>query len=187
VSASRQAALAGAGLVLTMVLWGSMIPTIKIMLSVWDAYSISALRFVIAGLILWGALLYVEKGRPLALDRRHWKLGALIAVFATFYTLGIAHSDLVTAALLSALGPFVTTVMAWAIYREAPPRGIWLSIPFAVVGGVLAAQGERVGGGFGFRGGELFLIVGQMAWSGYSLASQPGSKACRRFALPRRP
>ena len=182
-SASRQAALASAGLVLTAALWGSMIPTIKIMLAVWDAYSVSALRFVIAAVILWGALLYVEKGKPLALDARHWKLGSMIAVFATFYTLGIAYSDLVTAALLSALGPFVTTLLAWTIYREAPPKGFLVAIPFAVAGGVLASQGEGIGGGFGFRGGEIFLIICQMGWSTYTLTSQRWLKGVSQLRL----
>lgn len=168
----RHPALAGAGLVLTMVMWGSMFPSIKIMLQVWDAFSVSALRFLIGTLVLWATLLYVERGSSLDLDARHWKLGGLIAVFATFFTLGIHHSDLVSAALISALGPFIATVLAWLIYREPPPKGIWLSIPLAVAGAVLAAQGENVGGGLGFRGGELFLIAGQISWSLYSLASQ---------------
>jgi len=176
-------AAAAAGLVLTMMLWGSMFPSIKIMLEIWDPYSISALRFGLAAVVLWAVLAHAEKGWSLALDHRHWKLGAMVAGFATFFTLGIANSDLVSAALIGALGPFIATILAWLYYREPPPRGIWLSIPLAVGGAVLASQGENVTSGLGFKGGELFMTLGQICWSSYSLASQRWLKGTSQLRI----
>lgn len=178
-----QALLAGAGLVLTMMLWGSMFPAIKIMLEVWDPFSISAMRFGVAALVLWAALVYAEKRLSLDLDARHWKLGLMVAGFATCFTLGIANSHLVSAALIGALGPFIATILAWLYYREPPPKGIWFSIPLAIGGAVLASQGENVAGGIGFRGGELFMTLGQICWSSYSLASQRWLKGTSQLRI----
>lgn len=164
-------ALAVAALVGTMVLWGSLVPGIKVLLPVWEPFAISVARFVLGALSLVVALYLIEGKRP-QIDRRVWILGLPIALFTTFYTFGIHYSNVVGAAVTSGLGPFVTAVMSRFLYREAPPPGLWLALPIAGTGCVLAAIGGQSEIDAGFRGGELLMVFAMMCWSWFSIVSQ---------------
>jgi drug/metabolite transporter (DMT)-like permease len=169
-------ALAGHGaILLTAVLWGSLIPLLGILLSHFDAYALSAFRYGIATLLLAPALLLGGGGwlRGLPIGKV-FLLGFLgIAGFTTCYTLGVALSDPGTAIVISAATPVISAVFATIVYRIPFEKGAGLAFLLAALGGVIASLGRpETSAGLGFRGGELLFIAAGICWAWYSIHAQ---------------
>jgi drug/metabolite transporter (DMT)-like permease len=157
-----------AAMLVTTVLWGTLIPLLDILLAHFDAYSLSALRYGIAGVLLVPMLVFGEAGflRSLPLGKVVL-LGVVgIAGFTTLYTLGIAHSDPGTAIVVNAATPIISAVFATLVYRVPFEKGVG-----AAFGGVIATLGHERGA-LGFRGGELLLVVAALVWAWYSITAQ---------------
>jgi drug/metabolite transporter (DMT)-like permease len=168
--------LANLGLLVTAFAWGSQIPLMTVLFQHWDPYFLAAVRYVLAVPVLLLILAIVEPlrgiGRALA-GRRLWMLGVLLGAFVPLYSLGIAHSNPNTAAILSAAGPVVAAVVAWAGFRIPLERAMPPAIVLAAAGGALATYDRsRADDLFDLRGGELLIILASAIWACYSLAAQ---------------
>lgn len=172
--------LAGtAGLLLLAILWGTMVPTITHLLKTWDPLFLAALRYLGGGPALLPALWLMrpahgsETLRPVA----PWRLGLLgiigISAYAGLYTLGVAHSNPVTAAILSAASPAVATVTDRLIFGRRLDRRMIPGLLLAMCGCVLATVDfSRAGSPFDLRGGEILILAAFACWSWYSSAAQ---------------
>src|SRR6185369_13319163 len=137
--------LAGtAGLVLLAILWGTMVPTIAHLLKTWDPLFLAALRYLGGGPallpVLW--LMRPAAGTQAARPVAPWRLGLLgiigVGAYAGLYTLGVAHSSPVTAAILSAAAPAVATVTDRVIFGRRLDRRMIPGLVLAMCGCVLA-------------------------------------------------
>ncbi len=169
---------ANTGLAATVVLWGTMVPLTERLLATYDPFLLAALRYLVALPVLVGFLV-LREGTRLALRTVPWRrvhlLGGIgMCGFATFFTLGIAYSDAVTAAVILTSGPVVASVMERVMYGTRPAPGLGLALALAVGGGLLVVHGNpaREGAGIGFRGGEGLLVLAQGCWSWYSMKAQ---------------
>jgi drug/metabolite transporter (DMT)-like permease len=172
--------LAGtAGLLLLAILWGTMVPTITHLLKTWDPLFLAALRYLGGGPALLPALWLirpapgVRKAGPVA----PWRLGLLgiigISAYAGLYTLGVAHSNPVTAAILSAASPAVATITDRVIFGRRLDRRMIPGLLLAMCGCVLATVDfSRAGSPFDLRGGEILILTAFACWSWYSSAAQ---------------
>jgi len=171
--------LAGtAGLLLLAILWGTMVPTITHLLKTWDPLFLAALRYLGGGPALLPALWLMRPAsgaapRPVA-SWRLWLLGIIgISAYAGLYTLGVAHSNPVTAAILSAASPAVATVTDRVIFRRRLDRRMIPGLLLAMCGCVLATVDfSRAGSPFDLRGGEILILTAFACWSWYSSAAQ---------------
>jgi drug/metabolite transporter (DMT)-like permease len=131
----------------------------------------------VAGPIFLLILLLLEPsrglGRALA-DWRVWLLGAVgVGLFGPLLIVGIAYTNPVTAAVLSAMAPAINVAVAWIGFRQPLERSAWPAIALAIVGGALATYDpEAAGGPFAMRGGEALMIAALACWAWYSLAAQ---------------
>jgi drug/metabolite transporter (DMT)-like permease len=169
--------LANLGLMLAMLFWGGLIPGLNFVLDRWDPYFLSAVRYWIALPLLGVAIRLNETGPvlPAGLDwRRVFLVGGLgFGGFGGLYTLGVAHSNPVTAAILTAVGPVVATLVAWIGYRSPPLPGTGLSLLLATGGGLLAMiDWHAAGNPLSLRGGEPLLLLSAVCWSWYSIEAQ---------------
>jgi len=172
--------LAGtAGLVLLAILWGTMVPTITHLLKTWDPLFLAALRYLGGGPALLPALWLMRpaSGAPAARSVAPWRLGLLgvigISAYAGLYTLGVAHSNPVTAAILSAASPAVATVTDRVIFGRRLDRRMMPGLLLAMSGCVLATVDfSRAGSPFDLRGGEILILTAFACWSWYSSAAQ---------------
>src|ERR1700674_1872717 len=102
---------ATAGVLLTALGWGSMVPLTSLLLASLPPFLIAATRYTAAVPVLAILIAIIEKGAilPPGLPwRRILMLGGLgIAGFATCYTFGIWYSGPITAAAILAAGPVV--------------------------------------------------------------------------------
>jgi drug/metabolite transporter (DMT)-like permease len=172
---SRLAA-GNAGLLVTVFFWGSMVPLTALLLPVYDAHLLAALRYGIAAPTLL-LLLALGRGGLLPLEisaARLLMLGAAMASFATFYNLGLVYSDPVTIAIILTSGPVLASIMARVMYGTAFEPGMGLALVLAVCGGLLVVWGGAPGGelAFRFRGGEGLVIFAQLCWIWYTFKAQ---------------
>lgn len=172
----RRTGLAGAALLTTTLFWGAMVPLTKLLLDHFDPFLLAALRYVVALPFLWLFVLLIR-------DRVEWRLlragramalGAAMAGFSVFYTLGIWFSHPVTASVLLMCGPIVASIMARFLFRAPLDRTLLLALPVTVAGGIVVAVGApgRAEAGLGFGGGELLLVLAQVCWTWYSMKAQ---------------
>jgi drug/metabolite transporter (DMT)-like permease len=169
-------ALLGHGAILvTVLVWGSLIPLIDVLLGVFDPFSLSALRYTAATAAL--ASIVLARRDRVALHvlplREVLLLGAIgIAGFTTLYTLGIRFSDPSTAVIVNSAAPIVSAVFASLVYRTPIERGIIPALALVAAGSLVAALGRPRSAGFALRGGELLLVVAGFCWAWYSINAQ---------------
>lgn len=168
--------LANLGLLAVAFAWGSQIPVLTILLAHWDPYFLAAARYVLAVPVL---LLMLRLLEPRHYDLsglasgRVWILGTALGLFVPLYTLGIAHADPNTAAIIGSMGPVIAGLVGWIGFRLPIERSLWPSIVLALAGGILATyRPEQAGSGFDIRGGEFLILLGALCWNWYSLAAQ---------------
>jgi drug/metabolite transporter (DMT)-like permease len=168
-----------AGLILLAALWGTMVPTISHLLNTWDPLFLAAVRYLGGGPALLPILLLMGRGggghlaRPVALGRMLF-LGAVgIGGYAGLYTFGVAHSNAVTAAILSAASPAVATITDRVIFGRRLDRRMLPGLGLAILGCICATVDfNRAGNPFDLRGGEILILCAFTCWSWYSTAAQ---------------
>jgi drug/metabolite transporter (DMT)-like permease len=167
-----------AGLVLLAVLWGTMVPTITYLLNTWDPVFLAAIRYLGGGPALLPVLWLMERRRPrAAVNPPLWRvllLGVIgIGGYAGLYTMGVDHSNAVTAAILSAASPAVATVTDRFIFGRKLDRRMIPGLLLAICGCVTATVDfSRAGSPFDLRGGEILILAAFVCWSWYSTAAQ---------------
>lgn len=168
--------LAGGALLLTTLFWGAMVPLTALLLRYFDPFFLAGARYVVALPFLWLFVLlrretFSWRGLPMS---RVFTLGGAMTAFSVFYTVGIAHSHPVTAAVVLMCGPIVASIMARFLYGTPLDRTLMLALPVTVAGGIVVAVGApgRLDGGMGFGGGEILLVGAQVCWTWYSMRAQ---------------
>ena len=168
--------LANAALMVTVLLWGSMLPVMDVLLRQYDPFTLNVARYLMAIPLSLAILRLAETGpllpRGVSVLRIAW-LGGGIAGFILLFSFGIAYSDTLTAIAIMAAAPVVSNLVARFGFGEAPASGIVPALAASVIGGMLAML-DRSKGGFeiGFGGGEPLLVASTVCWAWYSLAAQ---------------
>lgn len=168
--------LPNAALMLTVLLWGSMLPVLDQLLRQYDPFTLNVARYVLAIPLSLGMLRLAEAGpllpRGVSIPRI-MGLGGGIAGFVTLFNFGILYSDTVTAVAIMAAGPVVANLVARFGFGEVPVPGIAPALAISFAGGSLAMLDLSKGGlSIGFGGGEPLLVAATGCWAWYSLAAQ---------------
>lgn len=179
-AAPRERLLAGAGLFVTSLCWGSMVPVTADLLGAVDPLLIGAVRYLLALPLLALAVAALERGTngggwPRRLPwLRILALGGIgMAGFATALTFGVRNSDPITATAIFATAPVVAALIARLIDHRPLGRPVLIGMAAAVGGGVAVALAKPGSvAAMGFRGGELILIAGMALWTLYSIKAQ---------------
>ncbi len=155
--------------------WGTMIPVIAHLSQTWDPFFLGALRYV-GGVPLLYLALWLSEGfaRP-AVRPAVWRamipgwLG--LAAFAFIYTIGIAHSNPVIAAVLGAANPVIAATVGGIVFGVPFDRRLAPAVILAVIGCALATI-DWSGGNLSLdlRGGEPLVLIAASLWAWYSLA-----------------
>jgi drug/metabolite transporter (DMT)-like permease len=172
---------ANLGLLVTVVAWGSMIPCVNAMVPRWDPFLLTSSRYVIAGPVFLLIVALAESRRSVAqalANWRVWLLGAVgVGMFGPLLIVGFAHTNPITAAVLSAMAPAINAAVAWIGFRDPLDRSTLPAIGLAIAGGVIATYdptGDPTGadGPFALRGGEILIVGATACWAWYSLMAQ---------------
>lgn len=182
---------ANLALIFVMFAWGTQIPAMTLLLEHWDPYFLGWLRYAWAVPLIVLAAKLIEPGPLLPRAVPWWQLALLgmgcAGFFAPAYTVGVAYSNPVTAAILASAGPAVSAIVASLFFKQRIAPSMYLTILLAVVGCVVATYDPSLGADpFDFRGGEPLIPLAAMFWAFYTLAAQrwlPGWSQLRVSAV----
>ncbi|MCF2909881.1 DMT family transporter [Pseudoalteromonas sp. DL2-H2.2] len=159
--------------------WGSVFPVAKDVLLHMSGLSLSIWRFAIALISLF-IFIRLTRMRMVSLSLSRYLILGIIGVMgvgglnlALFS--GLSHTSATNGALIMALSPIVTTVMAALLSRTLIARVQLLQLAIAF-GGVLlvVVNGDLMSLlNLQLNQGDLTIMLGMLAWSGYTVC---GSK-----------
>lgn len=176
---------ANLGLLLTVLIWGAQVPLINLMAERYDPYLLALIRYAGAVPLLLVALRLTERGPLLAGLSLRWllSLGAAVAAFGTLYTLGVALSHPVTAAVMGAMSPAIAALVAWAVLRSPPSVRVAAALLLVAAGGLLTTVDLSYAGTFRLRGGEGLILLASACWSWYSIEAQRRLKGASQMRI----
>jgi drug/metabolite transporter (DMT)-like permease len=153
--------------------WGTMIPVITHLAKTWDPFFLGAVRYI-GGVPLLYAALWLTEGfarpttRP-AIWRALVPGWVGLAGFAFIFTIGVAHSNPVIAAVLGAANPVIAAVIGGVFFRIPFDRRLTPAVILAVVGCALASV-DWLNFSLELRGGEPLVLIASSMWAWYSIA-----------------
>ncbi len=154
----------------TMAVWGLNLSVIKWLLASQPAMAVAGFRMVVAALFLTGALrCWLRRPWP-RLTRRQWAwlLGCavlMVYVNQTLFLYGIAGTTAANAALIVALNPLLSTLIAALTLRERLSLSRMAGIALGF-GGVAAVVLHRPGQVLGLPGlGDLMVLGSVLTWA----------------------
>jgi drug/metabolite transporter (DMT)-like permease len=184
---------ANIGLFFTIIAWGSTAPVINELLKQTDPIVLTTARFLLTSFVffVWLEIAEGKSGRLIIIPwRQVLSLGLIMTTFSLLFTYAIQYSNPINVSIIVASGPVVASLVNWMMTGEKPQKVVYVSIPLAVIGGIVASvdirgliNGE---GGLLFEGGEIFMLFGVFLWSLYSALLQKwfvGVSQLRRTAL----
>ena len=153
-----------------MALWASGFVSVAFLLESWHPLLLAPLRMALAALALT-ALLGIS-GRFGELRHLPWREafiagGIGLAGAGLFLIWGQAHSDAVTAAIITTCLPLLAALWSALAGDGRPPLALLIGVGLAVAGGVIATLGAAKSGP-GFRGGELMVLFAILLFLWYS-------------------
>lgn len=145
------------GALFALLLWSGTAIANKAAVGHMDAMTAGVLRSLLAGLIAWAIVLLLRLARPTG--ARQWSVLA-ISGFASFafwpmlLSLGLGRTTANHAALIMALLPIFTGLIAALVDRRLPSRWWWFGVAVAFAG-TIALFATRADGGVLTGGGDL--------------------------------
>lgn len=156
----------------TMAAWGANLAVVKLLLAVMEPLLVSVLRMAVAAVAVCVMVAWqIARGRlrwPTLTRRQWWALLAcavlMVYVNQLFFTFGVAGTAAANAALIIALNPLISSLMAALLLRErlSPRRLVGVALGF---GGVAAVVLHRPGMALGGAGlGDLLVLGSVTTW-----------------------
>jgi drug/metabolite transporter (DMT)-like permease len=179
---------ANLGLLLVAFSWGTMIPAMNHLLKGWDPFFLALSRYLLPVPPMLLALRLMERDTPWFAGFapwRWWILGAVgIGLFPPLFTLGLAHTNPITAAILSSTSPAITAIVGWVAFRLPIPLRMVPGIGLTVLGCAYATYDPALAGmPFDLRGGEILIIAASACWSWYSITVQRWLTGCSQLRI----
>ena len=150
-------------------LWGSAIPVTKMIGASVSPFGMSAVKCLVAAVLLAAAALVRKARRPSGWRELLLLLAASLSGFSLYMvtsTIGMMTTPASTASIIASLSPIMTAVGAVAFYRQRISAVGWISIAAAFAGVLIIVlwNGELV-----IRPGILWLLLSAALFSAYSL------------------
>ncbi|WP_396205922.1 DMT family transporter [Gemmatimonas sp.] len=168
--------LTDAGLVLMAIIWGVNYSVVKAGLQALTPLSFTAVRMVLAALVLFGIARFTRDAWPNRRDTGRLLLLGLLGngFYQLLFISGMARTRAGVAALIVAAGPAWIAIMSRLLGRERVSRLGWAGIGLQLVG-VLCVVGstQKFEGGESGLLGALLISLGSIAWALYSILLQP--------------
>lgn len=168
-SAGATPAAVQAWLLLGMLVWGVNVSAVKVLTGFFEALPLAALRMVVACMALSAIVLWRRSGVPGFGMRRLAALAGcgFLMVYANqiLFALGLQRSTATNGALIMALSPLVSALMAALVFREAltARRLIGVALGFA---GVAAVVVSHPGASLSHAGlGDLMLALSVVSFA----------------------
>jgi drug/metabolite transporter (DMT)-like permease len=153
---------------LAAILWGANFNLAKPVLAEVHPLVAGADRYLIAAAIML-AITFVKGERP---PLRHFKTYVILGLlgvfgFNVFFFFGMASTSPVNGALIMALNPLLTSVIALFILGDRPTRRQWLAFPAGLIGVAVVVLGA--GAHVHVARGDGLILVANLSWAFYNV------------------
>ena len=153
---------------LAAILWGANFNLAKPVLAEMHPLVAGADRYLIAAAIML-AITFINGERP---PLRHFKaylILGLIGVFGfnLFFFLGMASTSPVNGALIMALNPLLTSLIARFILGDRPTQRQWLAFPAGLIGVAIVVLGAGVH--VHIARGDALMFLANLTWAFYNV------------------
>ncbi|HEX4916726.1 MAG TPA: DMT family transporter, partial [Limnobacter sp.] len=178
-------------LVLTALLWGGTFISGKVVAQSLPPFTAAFGRYVVAAVLLLWVVRMVDGGLP-RLNRQQWVTTAglgLTGIFLynVFFFAALAHIPAGRTALLVALNPIMTALLARVVFAERLGPVRWAGIAIALLGaaivitrGDLYAAVHDIRSAFGV--GETMMLAAVASWAVYTLISRKAMESLSPLA-----
>jgi drug/metabolite transporter (DMT)-like permease len=159
-------------MLLVCLIWGVNFSVMKLAIGQIPALPFTALRFVLASLLLWTVLRLTEGPArlPRAETRRLYVLGVVGNTFYQLaFILGLARTSATNSSLILATVPTVVALVAGAAGLERITTRMWLGIVTGTVGVVLVIATSGIEFSAGTLTGDLLTVLAVLCWAGYTV------------------
>lgn len=169
-------------LMLCVMSWGSVFPLAKLVLSDMNEMSLVWWRFSIAAVCLAVYLLIRRQPWPtLTLSQYVFvTIASIIGVGGLNIALftGLQHTAATNGALIMALSPVVTSLLASFLAKKLPSSSQTFSLVVGLSGVLLVITNGSLTKllALHFNSGDITIMLGMMAWSVYTLCTQKAGK-----------
>lgn len=166
-----------AALLMIVIIWGLNAVIVKLTYAQFPPMAFMAIRFAVAGSLLLGVALLVE--RSVAIPRRDWLLVLAAAMVGTgiyqpLFLNGLARTTASNTSLIIAASPAFVALLNRLLGREILSRRGWLGIALAFAGILLIVES---GGGLHLDSatlaGDLMILLGTILWATYTVLAGP--------------
>ncbi len=168
--------LTDAGLVLMATIWGVNYSVVKAGLQAMTPLSFTAVRMVLAALVLFAIARFARDAWPNRRDTGRLLMLGLLGngFYQLLFISGLARTRAGVAALIVAAGPAWIAIISRLLGRERVSRLGWAGIGLQLVG-VLCVVGstQKFEGGENGLLGAVLISLGSIAWALYSILLQP--------------
>lgn len=152
-------------------LWGLTPVAAKVAVDVVDPILVGVLRMTLSGLVAWPVILLFRiappKTRPLLVLLAISSVTGMM-VFPLLFNVGQRMTSASHAALILAVSPLVTGLVAAAVERRLPGRAWWIGAAVALSGEFALVSGRDLdSGGATLLGDMIVLLAGSIASVGY--------------------
>lgn len=153
---------------LTAIMWGANFNLAKPVLAELHPFVAGADRYLIAAAIMLAMTYFRGERVPLRHGKTYVILG-IVGVFGfnLFFFLGMASTSPVNGALIMALNPLTTSLIAWAMLGDKPSTRQMLAFPVGIIGVGIVVLGA--GAHVHVAIGDLFLMIANINWAFYNV------------------
>jgi drug/metabolite transporter (DMT)-like permease len=155
-------------LVITATLWGANFNLAVPVVAEMHPFVAGSTRYLLAAAIMLALTFYRGERVPLRHARSYVILG-IIGVFGfnLLFFLGMARTSAVNGALIMALNPLLTSLIAYAVIHERPSLRQWLAFPIGLIGVAIVVLGS--GAELHVATGDLFILAASLSWAFYNV------------------
>ncbi|OIQ99143.1 S-adenosylmethionine/S-adenosylhomocysteine transporter [mine drainage metagenome] len=153
---------------LATIFWGANFNLAKPVVAEMHPYVAGASRFLIAAVIMLAITLYRGENVPLRYIRTYVILGLMgVFGFNLFFFLGMQSTSAANGALIMALNPLITTLLAYVFLQQQPSKRQLLGFPIGVLGVGIVVLGA--GAHLHIASGDWLIFAANISWAFYNV------------------
>jgi drug/metabolite transporter (DMT)-like permease len=150
------------------VFWGANFNLAKPVVAEMGPYVAGASRYILAAAIMLLITQMRKEIVPLRYFRTYLTLGVVgVFGFNLFFFLGMETTSAVNGALIMALNPLLTAILAYLILNEIPSKRQLIAFPIGVAGVAIVVLGA--GAHLKISTGDLYIFVANLSWALYNV------------------
>lgn len=150
------------------VFWGANFNLAKPVVAEMGPYVVGASRYILAAAIMLLLTQIRKENIPLRYLRTYLTLG-IVGVFGfnLFFFLGMETTSAINGALIMALNPLLTAILAYLIMNDRPSKRQMIAFPIGVAGVAIVVLGA--GAHLKISIGDIYIFVANLSWALYNV------------------